>query len=113
MARHLHGSYRRGSVCAMRNASDRQILVLTVLVSMASVVYVSVVEDWIAALITLPMFMTVSYFALRVSRRMGQRFGPKPPEPKVVEPVEQSSERPDHARRRRERKRRRGRGRAS
>ena len=96
----------------MRVTTDRQVLVLTVLVSAASAVYVLVVTggDWATVAISLPMFTTVAYFSLLVSKRIGRRFGPKPPPPQEpTPPVDSTSERPEHAQRRRVRRRQRGR----
>lgn len=90
---------------------DRQLLVMTVVLSLvASVIaFVSSGGDWFTVAISLPLFLTASLWSLRLSRWFARRFVPEPKVPVEPTPTEPTTERPQHVRRRR--RQRRGRGR--
>ncbi|MYE46398.1 MAG: hypothetical protein F4X25_06530 [Chloroflexi bacterium] len=88
---------------------DRQVLVMTVVVAgLASLVSLVLSRgDWVSMLISLPLFVTLAFWSLLLSRWLTRRFV-KTPEPVVHEPTPPSSSRPEHAQRRRRRRRPRG-----
>jgi hypothetical protein len=90
---------------------DRQLLLMTVVVAAAAsiVAFVSSGGDWVGVLIALPIFLTFSFYSIRISRWLANRVAPPPESAEAPEPTPQTSQRPEHARRRR-RKRRRGKG---
>ena len=87
---------------------DRQLLVMTVVISLvaAAVTLVTSGGDWVAVLISLPIFVTFSFWSLRISRWLARRLVPQPQPPEPQVPTEPTSPRPEHARRRRRRRRR-------
>ena len=93
---------------------DRQLLTMTVVVSALACAFsfFSSGGDWAATLVVLPLFVTVAFWSILLSRWISRRFT-KRPEPVIPEqPTESTSRRPDHAQRRRRRRRpRSGRGR--
>ena len=93
---------------------DRQLLTMTVVVSALACAFYFFTSgrDWAATLIVLPLFVTVAFWSILLSRWISRRFT-KRPEPVLPEqPTEPTSRRPDHAQRRRRRRRpRSGRGR--
>ena len=93
---------------------DRQLLTMTVVVAaLASAFsFISSGGDWAATLIVLPLFVTVAFWSILLSRWISRRFT-KRPEPVLPEqPTEPTTKRPDHVQRRRRRRRpRSGRGR--
>ena len=95
----------------MGGIPDRKLLIQTVGVSSVAFAAAVVFQDWLTALLSLPIFVTVSYWSLRVSRWLSRRVNPQPQgsELSAAEPTAPSSDRPEHARRRRGRRRQRGR----
>jgi hypothetical protein len=88
--------------------SLRQVLILTLALSIGATafVYFTTGEDWRSALLMFPIILTTSFGSFALSRRIAERFAPKPPGPPP--PLEPSTERPEHAQRRRQRRRQRG-----
>jgi hypothetical protein len=88
--------------------SLRQVLVLTLGLSALSTafVYYTTGEDWRSAALMFPIIATTSFGSFALSRRLAERFTPKPPPPPP--PLEPSTERPEHVQRRRQRRRPRG-----
>ena len=82
-----------------------------VLTLVASVIaFASSGGDWLTVVVSLPLFVTASYWSLLLSRWIARKIAgtprPAPPPPPRVEPT---TSRPEHVRRRRQRRRRRGR----
>jgi hypothetical protein len=69
-------------------------------------VYFTTDGDWRSALIMFPFIAATSFGSFTLSRRLAERFAPKPPGPAA--PPEPSTDRPEHAQRRRQRRRPRG-----
>ena len=90
---------------------DRQLLVMTVLLSLAASVFALVTSgfDWLVVAIAVPFFVTSSYYSLRISRWLSRRVVPQPEPPPVQEPTPSTTQRPEHAQQRRRRRRRKSR----
>jgi hypothetical protein len=90
---------------------DRQLLIMTVLVtSVASIVFLVGERDWVAMLVALPLFATFSFWSIKISRWVAHRFVPQARPPELSDSPEEvlpTSRRPEHARRRRQRRRQR------
>ncbi len=68
--------------------------------------------DWVATLLTLPLFATVAFWSILLSRWISRRFTKRPEPVAQQQPTEPTTSRPGHAQRRRRRRRpRSGRGR--
>ena len=97
-----------GARCHTAGMLDRQLLIMTVVLSLvASVIaFVSSDGDWLTVAISLPLFMTASFWSLRLSRWFTRRVVPPPQPPADPTPTEPTTARPEHVRRRRQRRRR-------
>ena len=93
---------------------DRQLLTMTVIVTaLASVVsLVTSGGDWVATLVVLPLYVTVAFWSIMLSRWISRRFTKRPEPVAPQQPTEPTTRRPGHVQRRRRRRRpRSGRGR--
>ena len=79
-------------------------LVLTLVASV--IAFVSSGGDWVTVAISLPLFVTASFWSLRLSRWFARKVVPQPEPIEPPRPTEPTSERPEHVRRRRQRRRR-------
>lgn len=98
----------------MKPLNNRQMLVLTLWVTAGSTLLTLVTTqgDVQVALFMIPLVGSAAFWSLRLSQKIARRWAPREPERTAASgPVEQTSERPDHARRRREREQQRPRGR--
>lgn len=88
---------------------DRQLLLMTVVVTTLAAAFSLITSggDWAATLFTVPLFATVAFWSILLSRWLSRRFV-KQPEPVRHEPTAPRSKRPQHAQRRRGRRRSRG-----
>ena len=90
---------------------DRQILVMTVVLSLVAGVisFVSSGGDWLTVAVSMPLFVTASFWSLQLSRWIARKFVPQPEPEAPPTPTEPTTTRPQHAQRRRRRRRQRGR----
>ncbi len=90
---------------------DRQILVMTVVLSLVAGVisFVSSGGDWLTVAVSMPLFVTASFWSLQLSRWIARKFVPQPEPEAPPTPTQPTTARPEHAQRRRRRRRQRGR----
>jgi hypothetical protein len=87
---------------------DRQLLIMTVVLSLiaSAIAFVSSGGDLLTVAISLPLFVTASFWSLRISRWFARRVVPEPETAEPPSPTKATTDRPEHARRRRKRRRR-------
>ncbi|MXW34976.1 MAG: hypothetical protein F4X26_04155 [Chloroflexi bacterium] len=90
---------------------DRQILVMTVVLSLVAGVisFASSGGDWLTVAISMPLFVTASFWSLQLSRWISRKIVGEPKEVPPPQPTAPTTSRPGHAQRRRRRRRQRGR----
>jgi len=90
---------------------DRQLLARTVALSLvaSAIGLVASGGDWVTVGISLPLFMTASFWSLKLSRWFTRRVVPERQAPVEPTSTESTTARPEHAQRRRQQRRRRGR----
>jgi hypothetical protein len=90
---------------------DRQLLAMTVVLSLvaSAIALATSGGDWVTVAISLPLFMTASFWSLKLSRWFTHRVMPQPEAPVEPTPTEATTARPEHAQRRRRQRRTRSR----
>ncbi|MDE2696055.1 MAG: hypothetical protein OXH97_06000 [Chloroflexota bacterium] len=90
---------------------DRQILVMTVVLSLVAGVisFVSSGGDWLTVAVSMPLFVTASFWSLQLSRWISRKIAGEPKEVPPPQPTAPTTTRPGHVQRRRRRRRQRGR----
>lgn len=90
---------------------DRQILLMTVVLSLLAggIAFVSSGGDWLTVAISMPLFVTASFWSLQLSRWISRKIVGEPEPVLPPTPTEATTARPEHVQRRRRRRRQRGR----
>ena len=87
---------------------DRQILVMTLVLSLVAggIAFVSSGGDWLTVVVSMPLFVTASFWSLQLSRWIARKVVPQPEPVTPPGPTEPTTARPEHVQRRRRRRRR-------